>query len=219
MSGCTMTSEMYDLAETFGYGWDTLRWFTVNAMKSAFIGFDERLALIEDVIKPGYDALSASAPQPGLEPGDELAPGLRLLGERRAGCHPGRVRPHDERDEPAEAAGLGEGLGGLGVPGPLTDVGQQLRGQVELDRVEVEHAVGEVLPDPGEHVGVHVLDAAVELADRGRVEHLGEGDGRGQVGPGDGGCSRSASARNSARSESNTSIRPSEPRKTGLSSR
>lgn len=58
MSGCTMTSEMYDLAETFGYGWDTLRWFTVNAMKSAFIGFDERLALIEDVIKPGYEALS-----------------------------------------------------------------------------------------------------------------------------------------------------------------
>lgn len=58
MSGCTMTSEMHDLAETFGYGWDTLRWFTVNAMKSAFIGFDERLALIEDVIKPGYDALS-----------------------------------------------------------------------------------------------------------------------------------------------------------------
>ena len=34
-------------------------WFTVNAMKSAFIGFDERLALIDDVIKPGYAALSA----------------------------------------------------------------------------------------------------------------------------------------------------------------
>jgi adenosine deaminase len=28
-------------------------------MKSAFIGFDERLALIEDVIKPGYAAISA----------------------------------------------------------------------------------------------------------------------------------------------------------------
>jgi adenosine deaminase len=26
-------------------------------MKSAFIGFDERLALINDVIKPGYAAL------------------------------------------------------------------------------------------------------------------------------------------------------------------
>lgn len=58
MSGCSMTSELTDLAETFGYGWDTLQWFTVNAMKSAFIGFDERLALINDVIKPGYDAVS-----------------------------------------------------------------------------------------------------------------------------------------------------------------
>ena len=28
-------------------------------MKSAFIGFDERLALINDVIKPGYAAISA----------------------------------------------------------------------------------------------------------------------------------------------------------------
>ena len=28
-------------------------------MKSAFIPFDERLALIDDVIKPGYAALAA----------------------------------------------------------------------------------------------------------------------------------------------------------------
>jgi adenosine deaminase len=54
MSGCTMTSEMVGLASTFGYGWADLRWFTVNAMKSAFIGFDERLALINKVIKPWY---------------------------------------------------------------------------------------------------------------------------------------------------------------------
>ncbi|MDN5920502.1 MAG: adenosine deaminase [Pseudonocardia sp.] len=59
MSACTMTSEMTDLVETFGYDWATLQWFTVNAMKSAFIGFDERLALINDVIKPGYAALTA----------------------------------------------------------------------------------------------------------------------------------------------------------------
>jgi adenosine deaminase len=59
MSGCSMTSEMMALAETFGYGWRDLRWFTVNAMKSAFIGFDERLALIEDVIKPWYAEVGA----------------------------------------------------------------------------------------------------------------------------------------------------------------
>ena len=59
MSDCTMTSELAGLAEAHGYGWDDLQWFTVNAMKSAFIGFDERLALIENVIKPGYAALRA----------------------------------------------------------------------------------------------------------------------------------------------------------------
>ena len=45
------------LCEAFGYGAGELQWFTVNAMKSAFIPFDERLALIEGVIKPGYAAL------------------------------------------------------------------------------------------------------------------------------------------------------------------
>jgi adenosine deaminase len=57
MSGCTMTSEFAALHETFGYDLDELRWFTINAMKSAFIDFDARLALIDDVIKPGYAAL------------------------------------------------------------------------------------------------------------------------------------------------------------------
>ncbi|TQM35100.1 adenosine deaminase [Pseudonocardia cypriaca] len=59
MSDVSMTSEMTALADTFGYSWADLQWFTVNAMKSAFIGFDERLALINDVIKPGYAALMA----------------------------------------------------------------------------------------------------------------------------------------------------------------
>jgi len=57
MSGCSLTSELTDLAHTFGYGWADLQWFTVNAMKSAFISFDERLALINDVIKPRYAEL------------------------------------------------------------------------------------------------------------------------------------------------------------------
>ena len=59
MSDVSMSGEMAALAETFGYTWADLQWFTVNAMKSAFIGFDERLALINDVIKPGYAALMA----------------------------------------------------------------------------------------------------------------------------------------------------------------
>jgi adenosine deaminase len=58
MSGTSMTGEMSDLVETFGYTLDDLRWFTINAMKSSFLPFDERLALIEGVIKPGYAALA-----------------------------------------------------------------------------------------------------------------------------------------------------------------
>jgi len=57
MSGTSMTREMTLLAEAFGYTWADLQWFTVNAMKSAFIGFDERLAIINDRIKPGYARL------------------------------------------------------------------------------------------------------------------------------------------------------------------
>ncbi len=59
MSGTSMTEEMMSLVEAFGYGFDDLQWFTVNAMKSAFLPFDERLAIIEDVVKPGYAALRA----------------------------------------------------------------------------------------------------------------------------------------------------------------
>jgi len=59
MSGVSLTSELGALVEAFGYGWDDLRWLTVNAMKSAFLPFDERLALIEGVLKPGYATLAA----------------------------------------------------------------------------------------------------------------------------------------------------------------
>ena len=58
MSGTSMTREMALLAEAFGYGLDDLRWFTINAMKSAFVHFDRRLAIIDEVIKPGYAVLA-----------------------------------------------------------------------------------------------------------------------------------------------------------------
>ncbi|RLV50154.1 adenosine deaminase [Nocardioides mangrovicus] len=54
MSDTSMTKEMVALSEAFGYDLDDLRWFTINAMKSAFLPFEERLALIDGVIKPGY---------------------------------------------------------------------------------------------------------------------------------------------------------------------
>ena len=57
MSGTSMSRELALLVEAFGYGWPELQWFTVNAMKSAFIPFDERLVLINEVIKPAYAKL------------------------------------------------------------------------------------------------------------------------------------------------------------------
>ncbi|MFB0616742.1 adenosine deaminase [Streptomyces sp. AGS-58] len=59
MSHTTMSREFEHLVEAFGYTLDDLQWFSVNAMKSAFIPFDERLAMINDVIKPGYSELKS----------------------------------------------------------------------------------------------------------------------------------------------------------------
>jgi adenosine deaminase len=59
MSGTSMTREMTQLVDTFGYDIDELRWFTINAMKSAFLPFDQRLEIIEQQIKPAYAVLAA----------------------------------------------------------------------------------------------------------------------------------------------------------------
>jgi len=60
MSGVTLSSEFHRLAETFGYGWRDIEWLTINAMKSAFAHFDERLRIIDTVIKPGYATARAA---------------------------------------------------------------------------------------------------------------------------------------------------------------
>ena len=57
MSGTSMTREMTALIDAFGWDLAELEWVTINAMKSAFTHFDQRLRLINEVIKPGYAAL------------------------------------------------------------------------------------------------------------------------------------------------------------------
>ncbi|MEK4241669.1 adenosine deaminase [Janibacter sp. FSL W8-0316] len=56
MSDTSMTREMHALVTEAGWDLDDLRWVTTNAMKSAFLPFDERLELIEGTIKPAYAA-------------------------------------------------------------------------------------------------------------------------------------------------------------------
>ncbi len=60
MSGVSMSSEFAALDEAFGVGLGEMEWLTINAMKSAFAPFDERLALINEVVKPGYARLRSS---------------------------------------------------------------------------------------------------------------------------------------------------------------
>ena len=48
-------------AEAFGYGWSDFEWLTINAMKSAFAHFDERLQIINTVIKPGFATARAAS--------------------------------------------------------------------------------------------------------------------------------------------------------------
>jgi adenosine deaminase len=57
MSGITLSSEFESCAQAFGWTLDDMEWLTLNAAKSSFYQFDQRLTMINTVIKPGYAAL------------------------------------------------------------------------------------------------------------------------------------------------------------------
>jgi len=61
MSDVTLSHEFEALNDAFGIGLDEMQWLSTNAMKSSFLAFDERLRLINGVIKPGYERLIAEA--------------------------------------------------------------------------------------------------------------------------------------------------------------
>ena len=54
MSNVSMSDEMWNMVQVFGWDLADMQWLTVNGMKSAFLPFDERLILINEVIKPTY---------------------------------------------------------------------------------------------------------------------------------------------------------------------
>ena len=54
MSDTSMTNEFHQLQHAFGWGIDDFEWVSINAMKSAFAPFPERLSIINGVIKPRY---------------------------------------------------------------------------------------------------------------------------------------------------------------------
>jgi len=54
MSGITLTDEYCTAAEHFGLTLEELEKISINAMKSAFVPYKQRIAIIYNVLKPGY---------------------------------------------------------------------------------------------------------------------------------------------------------------------
>jgi adenosine deaminase len=59
MSGITLSGEFATCAAVFGWTLDDMEWLTLNAAKSTFYEFNQRLNMINTIIKPGYAALRA----------------------------------------------------------------------------------------------------------------------------------------------------------------
>jgi adenosine deaminase len=58
MSATSLSKEFAQLVDAFGIGWDRIRRLTINAMKSAFLPFDERVRFLDEVIRPAYGPLA-----------------------------------------------------------------------------------------------------------------------------------------------------------------
>ena len=111
MSGVSLSSEMSALVDAFGYGWDDLRWLTVNAMKSSFLPFDERLALIDTVDQAGLRrARVLEAVEHRARPG-QAEPGRAGLDHRQRGR--GVADPARRLDPEPPADGLVHGADGV----------------------------------------------------------------------------------------------------------
>jgi adenosine deaminase len=59
MSRTSMSNEMSECVKSFGWKFADLQRVTVNALKSSFIPFEERLEIIEKIVKPAYAKISA----------------------------------------------------------------------------------------------------------------------------------------------------------------
>ncbi len=58
MSATSMSREMYEMVKQCDWTFQDLQRVTINALKSAFIPFEERLAIIEEIVKPSYQEIS-----------------------------------------------------------------------------------------------------------------------------------------------------------------
>ena len=96
MSDVSLSSEFAALEAAFGLGLDEVEWLTLNAMKSAFLPFDERLAMITGTIKPGFarparGAGRSGSPDLAVRPPDQPAQDW-VRGPRSAPPRPDGIR-------------------------------------------------------------------------------------------------------------------------------
>ncbi len=63
MSGISLSGEFKSCADVFGWTLEDMEWLTLNAAKSTFYEFNQRLNMINTIIKPAYAALRASHAQ------------------------------------------------------------------------------------------------------------------------------------------------------------
>jgi adenosine deaminase len=61
MSQTSMSFEMEEAVKAFNWDFAELQRITINAMKSAFIPYQERLQIIDSIIKPGYAKVSSAS--------------------------------------------------------------------------------------------------------------------------------------------------------------
>jgi adenosine deaminase len=59
MSATSMSNEMNQCVKHFNWSFSDLQRVTINALKSAFIPFEERLEIIEKIVKPRFAEISA----------------------------------------------------------------------------------------------------------------------------------------------------------------
>ena len=57
MSGVSATSELADVAGTFGWSWDDVQAVTERALAAAFTSESERSRLLTELVRPGYAAV------------------------------------------------------------------------------------------------------------------------------------------------------------------
>ncbi|MFF3981631.1 adenosine deaminase [Streptomyces sp. NPDC001828] len=61
VSGTTMSEEFQHMADAFGYGPEVFEEFTVAAVEAAFLPLPERRRIIDELVRPGYAALSSTS--------------------------------------------------------------------------------------------------------------------------------------------------------------